>query len=149
MRCIATPPATTTRPIGSLAPWSNTIGIHNTADGQGALFSNTSGNNNTACGQNALRGNTTGRNNIAVGYLSGQNLITGSNNIDIGNAGVNTDVGTIRIGTAGTPNRPESYGNCIREIEPIRASRQDTKPLAISKSGEQKAAARLSVTADC
>jgi hypothetical protein len=85
---------------GSLALANNTNGNLNTATGGAALFGNTSGDANTATGVNAL-GNTVGANNIGIGFDAGLNLTIGSNNICIGNAGVASESGTIRIGTAG------------------------------------------------
>jgi Chaperone of endosialidase len=79
----------------------NTIGGGNTANGLGALLLNTTGNSNTAIGAGALQFNTTGRNNIALGFEAG-NLTTANNNIDIGNAGVQGESKTIRIGTQAT-----------------------------------------------
>jgi Chaperone of endosialidase len=76
----------------------NTIGGGNTANGLAALTLNTTGNSNTAIGAGALQFNTTGRNNIAVGFAAG-NLTTANNNIEIGNAGVEGESRTIRIGT--------------------------------------------------
>jgi hypothetical protein len=87
---------------GSFALFSNTTGPNNTAIGYFALFSNTTGNSNTASGYDALLNNTTGVGNIALGNFAGENLTTGDNNIDIGNQGVAGEVGTIRIGAAGT-----------------------------------------------
>jgi hypothetical protein len=62
----------------------------------------TTGSSNTGIGVFALLNNTAGSNNIALGESAGINLTTGSNNIDIGNAGIATEAGIIRIGTAGT-----------------------------------------------
>jgi hypothetical protein len=80
-------------------------GDRNTATGALALFSNDLGNNNTAVGFGALQllgGFLTppvpGNGNIALGFHAGFNHTTGNNNIDIGNAGVDGDSATIRIG---------------------------------------------------
>jgi hypothetical protein len=87
---------------GSDALAVNSTGFVNTAIGASALQGNSTGNNNTAIGFKALFNNATGINNIALGVSAGTNLTTGSNNIDIGNAGIATETGIIRIGTAGT-----------------------------------------------
>jgi hypothetical protein len=90
---------------GEQALFSNTTGQRNTANGSGALGSNTEGIFNTATGFRALLNNTIGSSNIALGFEAGFNLSTGDNNIDIGNAGVNAESGTIRIGTASVHTR--------------------------------------------
>lgn len=77
-------------------------GSANTAVGYQAMRLNISGSDNTALGRRALNSNTSGSNNVAVGRDAGANLTTGSNNIHIGNAGVEGESGTIRIGVAGT-----------------------------------------------
>jgi hypothetical protein len=87
---------------GYLALASNTTGVVNTASGVGALGGNINGLGNTASGFLALANNTTGSRNIALGLEAGKNLTTGSNNITIGNAGVEGESDTIRIGTQGT-----------------------------------------------
>lgn len=101
--------------IGSTALYSNSSGFYNTASGYQSLYFNTAGKRNTATGLNALYANTTGSNNTAVGcYALGSNIsginniavgisaggaiVTGSNNINIGNAGMEGDSKTIRIG---------------------------------------------------
>ena len=86
---------------GAGALWHNTTGSNNTASGVNALGTNIIGSYNTANGLNALFSNTAGSGNIAVGASAGY-AITFSNNIDIGNQGIASDVGVIRIGTAGT-----------------------------------------------
>jgi hypothetical protein len=86
---------------GTGALKNNTTANNNTADGFQVLFHNTTGANNTAVGQHALFNNT-GSSNIALGSNAGGNLTMGSHNIDIGNAGVNSESNTIRIGTAQT-----------------------------------------------
>ena len=85
---------------GALA--DNTTGTENTANGFAALLSNTTGSNNIASGLNALFNNSTGGSNIALGAYAGYNLTTGDFNIDIGNQGVTGEAAKIRIGTAGT-----------------------------------------------
>ena len=88
--------------IGSNSLPVNTIGGINTAIGVNSLANNSTGNNNTALGAGALWGNTTGGNNIAIGLNAGVSLTTGDNNILIGHAGGAGNIGTTRIGTAGT-----------------------------------------------
>jgi Chaperone of endosialidase len=85
--------------IGYNALFSNTTGGTNTAIGFQALFGNGSGGFNTAVGYNALA-NSTGISNIGIGYSAGINQQTGSHDIYIGNAGVNGESNTIRIGDA-------------------------------------------------
>jgi hypothetical protein len=87
---------------GAFALSSNTVGSDNTANGSSALDSNTEGSDNTASGFAALGSNTTGNNNIALGVNAGSILTAGDNNIYIGNAGVDAESNTIRIGTVGT-----------------------------------------------
>jgi hypothetical protein len=87
--------------IGDSALVGNVSGSRNTAVGWDTLVANSTGSNNTALGSGALSFNFSGNNNIAIGYNAGTG-ISGSDNIDVGNAGVNMDVGTIRIGTRGT-----------------------------------------------
>ena len=87
---------------GSSALDSNTEGSDNTASGFAALGSNTTGGDNTANGFFALSSNTTGSNNIALGVNAGSILTAGDNNIYIGNAGVDAESNTVRIGTVGT-----------------------------------------------
>jgi hypothetical protein len=82
----------------------NTTGYQNTAIGRSALAGNTTGCCNTSVGDEANDFSQTGSYNIALGWQAGMN-VAGSNNIDIGNAGVNVDNGTIRIGTSGTHTR--------------------------------------------
>jgi len=65
------------------------------------MYNNTEGSYNTALGQEALMTNVTGNLNIAIGFGAGANVIT-SNNIEIGNQGVQSDSGTIKLGTVGT-----------------------------------------------
>jgi hypothetical protein len=55
-----------------------------------------------ASGFSALANSTNGSNNIALGFEAGINLSSGTNNIYIGNAGVQGDDNTIRVGTGGT-----------------------------------------------
>ncbi|HQZ16967.1 MAG TPA: hypothetical protein PLD86_08850, partial [Vicinamibacteria bacterium] len=86
---------------GASALSGNAAGAGNTALGVRALMSNTAGDFNTAVGRNALRFST-GGGNIALGKDAGMNLAAGSDNIYIGNAGVDGESGTIRIGTPGT-----------------------------------------------
>jgi hypothetical protein len=90
---------------GEEALFHNTTGQRNTATGSGALGSNTDGIFNTATGFRALLNNTTGSSNIALGFEAGFNVTTGNDNIEIGNAGVNAESGTIRIGTASVHTR--------------------------------------------
>jgi hypothetical protein len=85
--------------MGKNALASNNAGNRNTAVGYGALFLGAA-SDNTAVGYNALYGNLHGSNNIAVGFEAGNN-VTGSDNIHIGNAGLEGDHSTIRIGTDG------------------------------------------------
>jgi hypothetical protein len=93
---------------GAFALDMNGFGSGNTATGNGALFWNLEGNNNTAIGAGALLNlgvhhpdEPPGNGNIALGIDAGRNLTTGNQNIDIGNAGVNGDSATIRIGAPG------------------------------------------------
>jgi trimeric autotransporter adhesin len=102
---------------GSSALHSNTMGNGNTANGIHALESNTTGGRNTAIGVSALENSSmgsyntavgsgalyesTGSRNIALGAGAGSYLMAGSNNIDIGNPGVESEMGTIRIGMEG------------------------------------------------
>ncbi len=79
----------------------NTSGSYNSGYGFRALYENESGSYNAAFGNSALYHNT-GSNNTALGWQAGYNITTGSNNIEIGDPGLNTDTGTIRIGTQGT-----------------------------------------------
>jgi hypothetical protein len=70
----------------------------NTAIGAGALANNSNATGgNTAIGYAALL-SSTGSNNIAIGIGAGDNQGAGSHNIYIGNAGVNGESNTIRIG---------------------------------------------------
>ncbi len=80
----------------------NTSGTQNTACGWSALVHNLTGFNNTAMGLNSLANNTNGSNNIALGDGAGINLTSGNDNIDIGSAGLASESGVTRIGTAGT-----------------------------------------------
>lgn len=73
-------------------------GDSNSAVGSHALFSNTTGDCNAALGDSALLNSSTGDNNIAIGCDAGSSITTGSNNIYIGNAGVDDESNTIRIG---------------------------------------------------
>ena len=84
---------------GNVIPdWSN-----NTAVGANALVGQVGDlENNTAIGAGALPLIFGGQNNIAIGYRAGSNLISGDNNIYIGNLGVDTEFGSVYIGTAGT-----------------------------------------------
>jgi hypothetical protein len=86
--------------IGSEALLSNTSGIGNTAIGLTALTDNSAGNDNTAIGYLALEHVSTGSNNIGIGFFAGGNQQTGNHDIYIGNAGVNGESNTIRIGDA-------------------------------------------------
>jgi Chaperone of endosialidase len=83
---------------GFQALYFNTTGRRNTAYGLNALYANTGGFNNTACGYFALASSTTGFNNIGLGLSAGSANTTGSNNINIGNAGVDGESKTIRLG---------------------------------------------------
>jgi hypothetical protein len=85
--------------IGGDALDFNTSGGGNTAIGDSALLVNSSGNSNTAIGSLALE-LSTGSNNIGIGFFAGGNQQTGSHDIYIGNAGVNGESNTIRIGDA-------------------------------------------------
>jgi hypothetical protein len=94
---------------------SNNDGSANTALGADALFSNSAGNSNVAIGANALlnsngstnvalgtgAGNniTTANNVICVGNLAGTSHQTGDNDLYLGNPGVDTESGTVRLGT--------------------------------------------------
>jgi hypothetical protein len=111
---------------GSQALYGNTLGGYNTAMGHDAMKVNQIGSQNTAVGYQALN-NTTGENNdvaigyqalrneagtgpggnIAIGAGAGINLIGGIGNIYIGNAGVDGDIGIIRIGD--TNNQSLTY----------------------------------------
>jgi hypothetical protein len=86
------------------------VGSNNTADGSYALggggrYSGV-GDANTAIGAGALgqvgQGLSSTSGNTALGSGAGGNLASGDNNIYIGNPGVDTESGTVRIGTAGT-----------------------------------------------
>ncbi|HEV3284591.1 MAG TPA: hypothetical protein VG010_10325 [Solirubrobacteraceae bacterium] len=83
---------------GASALNKNITGSFNVATGINALLWNTEGNDNTATGVNALFNNT-GSSSVALGYRAGENLTSGSNNVDIANEGVESESGTIRIGT--------------------------------------------------
>jgi hypothetical protein len=74
-----------------------TSGRGNTAVGASALKNNLTGSANTAVGDNALA-STIGTGNIGLGFAAGTFVINGQHNIDIGNAGGESDSGTIRIG---------------------------------------------------
>jgi hypothetical protein len=75
-------------------------GSANTAIGAAALAANSSAaGGNTAVGYAALV-SSTGSNNIGIGLGAGVNQGAGSHNIYIGNAGVNGESNTIRIGNA-------------------------------------------------
>ena len=84
--------------LGNRALQNNTSGNSNSAGGSHALFSNDSGDCNTALGDSALLNSISGDNNIAIGCDAGSSITTGSNNIYIGNAGVDNESNTIRIG---------------------------------------------------
>jgi hypothetical protein len=84
--------------VGYFSLYNNTVGDSNSGLGADTLTSNTTGNCNTALGNSALLNSTTGDNNIAVGCDAGSSITTGSNNIYIGNAGVDNESNTIRIG---------------------------------------------------
>jgi trimeric autotransporter adhesin len=80
-------------------------GSSNTADGSNALGEIRAGDDNTAIGAGALSrlgffGLPTG--NTALGSGAGANLTEGDNNIYLDNPGVDTESGTVRIGTPGT-----------------------------------------------
>jgi hypothetical protein len=85
--------------IGIQALLFNTMGGNNTAIGDGALPDNRTGNSNTAIGAGALD-LSAGSNNIGIGAFAGGLQQTGSHDIYIGNAGVNGESNTIRIGDA-------------------------------------------------
>ncbi len=70
--------------IGYEALMVNREGIHNTANGNVALYSNTTGNYNTAIGSYSLFLNTTGSNNTANGYSALTSNTTGSHNTTSG-----------------------------------------------------------------
>jgi hypothetical protein len=88
----------------------------NTAYGMQALFGNTNGSNNVAVGVNALSNSIDGSGNVAVGAgaggnftsasnvvcigaLAGTNHNSGDNDLYLGNPGVDTESGTVRLGT--------------------------------------------------
>jgi Chaperone of endosialidase len=77
----------------------NPPGDYNTAIGSSALRI-TAGSRNSTLGSYALTNMSTGSDNIGIGYFAGQNHFTGDHNIYIGNAGVNGESNTIRIGDA-------------------------------------------------
>jgi len=107
---------------GYQALYNNVVGYQNTANGYQALYNNnytfsidydpfggeyyaayTIGAQNTADGYQSLYQEQTGNNNVALGYQAGYNFTSGeSYNIDIGNAGVQGDNSTIRIGSGQT-----------------------------------------------
>jgi Chaperone of endosialidase len=97
--------------VGNSTLGYNIDGSNNTAVGEFAIaFSHFVGSNNTALGYHALsfgfeEEHFSGSDNIAIGANAGANLTTGSNNIDIGNAGVEGEANTIRIGTQGTQTK--------------------------------------------
>jgi hypothetical protein len=66
--------------MGAFALFSNTMGIENTASGEGALQSNTTGGGNAASGYLALALSTTGHNNTANGTLALFSNTMGTNN---------------------------------------------------------------------
>ena len=84
--------------LGTGAMESNQTGQANAAVGTDALNSNLIGNGNTAIGTDALEVGL-GSDNIALGAFAGLNISSGDNNIIIGNAGVDAESNTIRIGT--------------------------------------------------
>jgi hypothetical protein len=84
---------------GALALLYNTTGGYNTATGVSALQNNSTGSYNTAFGYNALLSLASGSYNIGVGINAGGNFNGNeTDNIDIGNAGLQGDNKTIRIG---------------------------------------------------
>ena len=83
---------------------SECVGNDNTVIGSYSTSVLTSGANNVAMGKNSLSALTTGSGNVAVGTSSGSALTTGSSNLYASNAGVASESGKIRIGTAGTHN---------------------------------------------
>jgi hypothetical protein len=108
--------------VGSIALAYNTTGYGNIAVGSEALLNNRTGYGNTAIGGNTLSKNIAGASNIALGAGAGSVLTTGSNNIDIGNAGLDGESGTIRIGTerthtatyvAGVSKTPLAHGTAV------------------------------------
>jgi hypothetical protein len=108
--------------VGSIALAYNTTGYGNIAVGSEALLNNRTGYGNTAIGGNTLSKNIAGASNIALGAGAGSVLTTGSNNIDIGNAGLDGESGTIRIGTerthtatyvAGVRKTPLAHGTAV------------------------------------
>jgi hypothetical protein len=94
---------------GYFALTANTTGGSNTAVGDGALLANTTGGANTSVGFGALDNVslTAGTGNTALGYGAGGNLTSGGENIYIVNAGVSSESGAIRIGTA--PAQTSTY----------------------------------------
>ncbi len=60
------------------------LGVNNTALGDGALDVVATGSRNTGAGAYALQSVTTGSDNTAYGYQAGQTITTGSNNVMIG-----------------------------------------------------------------
>ena len=90
--------------VGWTALSGNVAGSNNTVVGSGASILS-SGSGNTAVGRGALNNNTSGSSNIAIGDSAGTSLSTGNFNIVIGNAGVNGEAQTIRIGTNGDQTR--------------------------------------------
>jgi hypothetical protein len=83
-------------------------GSDNTANGQAALAALNTGGANTALGSSALINLTNGNGNIAIGRGAGSTLTTGNNNIYIGNAGIAAESNTIRIGSNGIGQPPQS-----------------------------------------
>ncbi len=90
--------------VGWTALSGNVAGSNNTVVGSGASILS-SGSGNTAVGRGALNNNTSGSSNIAIGDSAGTSLSTGNFNIVVGNAGVNGEAQTIRIGTNGDQTR--------------------------------------------
>lgn len=110
----------------------NTEGIQNIAIGVGALDQNTSGSSNTAVGHRALEKITTGFQNIAIGKEAGVSLTANdNNNIDIGHNGVVGDVGTIRIGSAGT-----HFKTFMAGIRGVTTGMADAVSIMIDSAGQ-------------
>ena len=90
--------ATTTRPTGFHALFSNTTGYNNTANGVNALYSNTTGQENTGTGVNSLLHNTTGNYNTAMGATALKSNSSGSNNTAFGVNALLNNNGSSNVG---------------------------------------------------
>jgi hypothetical protein len=95
---------------GSQALLNLTSGGQNTACGKGALMSETTGTGNTAHGWNTLMNQNGGSNNVAIGAGAGKAYTSNeSNNILVGNAGVQGESQSIRIGTDTGSSSQKTY----------------------------------------